>query len=561
MLGGRLERLGEHRHLHGAVHVFQGDERHAVAALGGRLLERGHLAEQEHAAARTLADQIPNRRDAERLDHRGVAGQRVPGNVEPQDFLLEGQPLIGVPLRHHGHRFGLGAADEAPGSRSKNEAWPSTRSRCRRWPASSAASTAVIRWARGSRRESNAPALMRLSSTRRLTRRRSTRAQKSSRPWKRPSVSRVARIDLHRRLAHVLDGGQPEADRLARHAERHLGHVDVGGLHTDPHGPALFDVLHDLVGVAHFRGEQRRHELHRVVRLAVGRLVGDQPVRRAVALVEAVAGELLHQLPDALGLGRRRPPLPAAGDELVALLGHEVAVLLAHGPAQRVRLPHGEARHLGGDLHDLLLVDHDPVRLPSVRLHGRVLVRDLGPPVPPVDEVRDQLHRSRPVERDHGDDVLQALGPEAAERVAHARRLQLEHAEGLGLAEELVGRGVVEGDLVEIELDPPGLADQLDRVGEHGEGAQPQEVHLEQAELLDRPHGVAGDELRALGILVERNVLVQRLVGDHHGRGVHGSVPRAAFQGPGDLPELLHLGLGADHLGERAATSGRRPPA
>src|SRR5262249_5482764 len=61
---------------------------------------------------------------------------------------------------------------------------------------------------------------------------------------------------------------------------------------------------------------------------AVGHL--DERVARQ-AFVEAVARELLHQLPDAFGLRGRGVALAAAGEELLALLGHELAVLLAHG--------------------------------------------------------------------------------------------------------------------------------------------------------------------------------------------------------------------------------------
>src|SRR5436309_1896266 len=137
------------------------------------------------------------------------------------------------------------------------------------------------------------------------------------------------------------------------------------------------------------------------------------------AFIESIPRELLHQLPDTLGLRRGGVALAAASDELFALLGHELAVLLAHGAAEDVGLAYGEARHLGGDLHDLFLVHHDPVRLPRELLHGGVLVRDLGPAVLALDEVGNELHRAGSVERDHGDEVFELLGLETAERVAH----------------------------------------------------------------------------------------------------------------------------------------------
>src|SRR6267378_3786272 len=70
---------------------------------------------------------------------------------------------------------------------------------------------------------------------------------------------------------------------------------------------------------------------------AVGHL--DQRVL-GEALVESVARELLHQLPDALGLRGGRVAFATAGDELLALLRHQLAVLLAHGAAEDVGLAH-----------------------------------------------------------------------------------------------------------------------------------------------------------------------------------------------------------------------------
>src|SRR5216683_2635239 len=57
---------------------------------------------------------------------------------------------------------------------------------------------------------------------------------------------------------------------------------------------------------------------------AVGHL--DRGVRTE-AFVEPVARELLHQLPDALGLRSGGAALAAAADELLALLRHQLAVL------------------------------------------------------------------------------------------------------------------------------------------------------------------------------------------------------------------------------------------
>ena len=74
-------------------------------------------------------------------------------------------------------------------------------------------------------------------------------------------------------------------------------------------------------------------------------------------------------------------------------------------------------------------------------------------PVLHADIARDVFHRAGAVERVHRDDVLEAVGPELAQHVAHARAFELEHADRVAAAEEFVGLGIVERQMVEVERD------------------------------------------------------------------------------------------------------------
>ena len=143
--GSRERRYGRRRPCNGSgktvtstvpVHVLERDEGHAVAALGRGLLEPDHVAEEAHARAVAAAASSADDVTPERLDDALEAGQRMAGDVEAEHLLLEGEALVVVPLRHD---RGVGSprarAGGAAGSRSKNEACPSARSRCCRWPA------------------------------------------------------------------------------------------------------------------------------------------------------------------------------------------------------------------------------------------------------------------------------------------------------------------------------------------------------------------------------------------------------------------------------------------
>jgi hypothetical protein len=120
---------------------------------------------------------------------------------------------------------------------------------------------------------------------------------------------------------------------------------------------------------------------------------GEQRVGGGVRLVEAVAGELLHQVEELRRLRLGEAVLHRAVDEDVALLGHLVGLLLAHRAAQQVGAAERVAADHLRDLHHLLLVDHDAVGRPEDRLQARVEVVDAALAVLALDVLRDQVHR------------------------------------------------------------------------------------------------------------------------------------------------------------------------
>ena len=304
----------------------------------------------------------------------------------------------------------------------------------------------------------------------------------------------------------------------------------------------------ELVGVAGVQRHRGRQELLAVVGLEVGGVVGHVGVGRRVRLVEAVARELVDQLEDVGGFRALHALLDRAGHELGLLLGHDGLVFLAHGLAQDVGLAQRVAGHHLGDLQHLLLVDDDAVGLLQDRLqHGMQAVDGLLA-VLAVDVGGDVVHRARPVQRGHGHDVLEAVGLEALEALAHARTFQLEHADGVGLGQQLVGLAVVEGDLEEIDVDAAAALDQGQRLLQHGQRLEAQEVELHQARRLHQLPVVLRDGEARLGIAVERHQLVEGPVADHHAGGVRGGVAVEALELLGDLQQPRHHGLAVARL-------------
>ena len=94
---------------------------------------------------------------------------------------------------------------------------------------------------------------------------------------------------------------------------------------------------------------------------------------------------------------------------------------------------------------------------------------------------------------------------------------------------------------------PGGALDDVQRVLDHVEVAQPEEVHLQQADVLDRLHRELGDGAeRFLAVLartgvgeLQRHDVGQRPVGDHDRGGVDRAVANDSLEALRDVDDLL----------------------
>ncbi|OPY93379.1 MAG: hypothetical protein A4E73_00175 [Syntrophaceae bacterium PtaU1.Bin231] len=342
--------------------------------------------------------------------------------------------------------------------------------------------------------------------------------------------------------ADIFHGRQAETDRLsAGNAEIALGFVDIGGQNADAHPLAVVDVLDDLVPVVLFTGEERGHEFGGIVGLEVCRLIGNHGIGRTVGFVEPVFGKGLHLLPDFLGLDLGYLSLAGPLEELRLFLLHLGGFLLAHDFPQRIGFGHRIIADGDCDLHDLLLIDDDPVGFFQDRFQFRQFVDDLCFSLLAGDEFGHHVHRSRPIQRDEGDDVFDAVRLHADEDVLHAGTLQLEHPVGIPFHEQLIGLAVIERQRIHVERIPAPLADELQRILDDRERLQTEEIEFCQADGRNVVHG----ELR-------HDVVLGRTQGDpfdkghvryHHAGRVCGCMAVQAFQGTGQIQQFLDLGV------------------
>src|SRR5258708_758263 len=228
----------------------------------------------------------------------------------------------------------------------------------------------------------------------------------------------------------VLDRGQPKANGVVVRSEEGVADVDVGRLDGNSHLAALVDVFHHVVRVARLRGQQRGHKLHRMVRLEVGGLIRQQGIGRGVRFVEAVAGELLHQVKEFGDLLLRMAVLHAALHKALGLLGHYLRIFFAHGAAQQVGFAEREARQGVGDLHDLLLIDDHAQRFFEDDFQFRQFVLNFASSPLTLDEVVNHaaLDRAGTIESVEGGQVFDSRWLVAPQNVRHAPGFKLEYA-------------------------------------------------------------------------------------------------------------------------------------
>ena len=202
-------------------------------------------------------------------------------------------------------------------------------------------------------------------------------------------------------------------------------------------------------------------------------------------LVEGVGGKLLPVAPDFLQHGGVIAVFHAAFDELRLHGVDNLFLLLTHCLAQRITLATGEVSQLTAQQHHLLLIDCDAVSVLQVFLHDGNIVGNGLVAMLTTDERRNVLHRTRTIERVHSDEILENGRLEVAQVFLHSGRLKLERADGAALLVERVGLRVVDGNVVEVDVD----AQRLLHVGagflQLRQSFQAKEVHLDEACRLD----------------------------------------------------------------------------
>ena len=370
---------------------------------------------------------------------------------------------------------------------------------------------------------------------------------------------------LQRAGAGAANGGQAEADAapaavVGLDVKVQAAVIDVRRQHGDAEATAFIHVAGDAAGVIPMHAQQGAHVFLGIVTLEEGRLQRDDGVVRRMGLVEAIVGEEGDVVENLAGHPFVDAVLRPALQENLAVLHEIFLALVGDGLAHRVALRQFVAEKLRGDLHNLFLIHDDAAGLLQNGLQRLMVVGDLLFPAQASVVGGDVVHRPGAVERDAGDDVLEAPRPHVAQHELHAFALHLKHADrlpppqqGEGLVQHSPGlfvpldHLVPERDVLHGVGDALMLEDQVAGAAQNGQRRQPQKIDFQQADRFAGLHRELRHRANVAAFAAARgpvqgNGLDQRPVADDDAGGVRRHVAADALQrlrGVQNAPDLL----------------------
>ena len=168
----------------------------------------------------------------------------------------------------------------------------------------------------------------------------------------------------------------------------------------------------------------------------------------------------------------------------------------------------------------------------SPMLHGDVVVDHAS------------FERPRAIEGVDGHDVKKVIGLHPLEEIANTAALELEDALGFPAAQESECRLIGERKEQRVGAGAGGGGNDFDCLAHHGEKLQPQKVHLHQPGAFHVAHGPLRDHFLLARHPLQRHILHQRPIGDHHRRRVRAHIAGQALDPSGQIDQLSNLGIG-----------------
>ena len=167
-------------------------------------------------------------------------------------------------------------------------------------------------------------------------------------------------------------------------------------------------------------------------------------------------------------------------------------------------------------------------------------VLDLRFAVPPFDILRDGIHRSRTVERDRSDNIVDAVGAKLGEHPLHSFRLELKNTVCAPFGNQSIRLRIIKSYLLNVKIGMLGFDEPLG-IGDDRQVPQTEKVKFNKSEFRRSIHvklrndRIAVDRKRNIG----RNLFV---CNDHTG-SMRGSMPRHALERTRCVDQPCYVGV------------------
>ena len=271
------------------------------------------------------------------------------------------------------------------------------------------------------------------------------------------------------------------------------GAVPSAGVDADR--PDIDSVLtcvpHDLGrGVeAHRLGIQKRcAEDIGMVAFEPGGGVGDQGEGGRVAFGKAVGPEALQLAEGLFGELRGVAALDHAGDELVLEMADAAGELEGgHGAAELVGFGGREPGAFDGDAHGLFLEQRHPQGFAEHLFQFGLGIDDRLPAFPPaqIGVHHVALDRAGPDDGDLDDQIVEGARLDAGQHGHLRPAFDLEHPQGVRLADHGVGLGILRRDGGQVQIDPLVFGQQVQTAPHATEHAERQDIDLHELQGVD----------------------------------------------------------------------------
>ncbi len=268
-------------------------------------------------------------------------------------------------------------------------------------------------------------------------------------------------------------------------------------------------------------------------------LISHQGVCGRVRLVEAVTGELLHDVEDLVSLLRIDGISAGAINKHCALLIHLLLLLFAHRPTQQISTAQAVTRDYLRRLHHLFLINHDAIGVTKHPLQTRMRIVHPLTTVLAVDEIGDEIHRAGTVKRIKCDQVFQPVRLGLHQGIFHAGGLELENRRRIRRLENgVIGGTIVERQSLQVNLNAFNLTYQTHGFVENRQGTQAEKVEFDQAGLFDVVLVKLRDDRVCTGRRIQGAKVGQTARGNEHAAGMHADIPRQTLQLQRKRPEF-----------------------